>query len=76
MVAVDDRERQAELGLQLVLPLQGHRGRRGYEHEVDPPAPQELADHQPRLDRLAQADIVGDQQIDARKSSAFASGGS
>jgi hypothetical protein len=34
-VAVDDREGEPELGLELVLPLQGHRRRGGDDSEVD-----------------------------------------
>jgi hypothetical protein len=63
-LTVDDLERQAELGFQFVLPLERHRRGRSHKHEVDAPAEQKFAEHQARLDRLAQPDIVGDQQID------------
>jgi|DewCreStandDraft_4_1066084.scaffolds.fasta_scaffold00358_21 hypothetical protein len=51
-----------------VRPRPGSRsGRDGDEQEVDPPVQQKLADHEPGLDRLAEADIVGEQQIDPRR---------
>ena len=66
-LAIDDCEGQAEFGFQLVLPLERHR-RRGRDHDaVDPPPQQQLSDDQPRLDRLAETDVVGDQQIDPRQ---------
>ena len=64
---VDDGEGQAELRLQLVLPLQGHGWRRGHQREVDAAAQQQLAQDQTGLDRLPQANIVGDQEVDARQ---------
>lgn len=64
---VDDLEGQAELCLDLVLPLQGHRRRGGDEDEVDPPAEKKLPQYQPGLDGLAQADVVGDEQVYTRQ---------
>ena len=66
-LTIDNREAQAELGLQLVLPLQRHRRRCRDDDEVDAPAQEQLAQHEPGLDGLAQADIVGDQEIDPRQ---------
>lgn len=71
-VAVDDRERKAEFGFQFVLPLHRH-GRWGGDHrEVNPPTQQQLAQDQPGLDRLAEAHIVGDEQIHARQAERLA----
>ena len=75
-LTVDDLERQAELGFQFVLPLERHRRRRSHKHEVYAPAEEELAEHEARLDRLAQADIVGNQQIDSWQSRGLFSGAS
>ena len=66
-LAIDDLEGETELRAQLVLPLQGHRRRRGNQGEVDASAQQQLAQDQAGLDRFAEADIVGDQQIDPRQ---------
>lgn len=65
IAAVDNGEVQTEFLGQLVLPLQQHGGRRRDHDDVGPPSQEQLADDQPRLDRLAQADVVGNQQIDA-----------
>ncbi len=65
--AIDERERQAELGLKLVLPLADHSGRRGHENEIDAPPQKHFAEDQARLDGLAGADVVGDQQVDPRQ---------
>ena len=67
MLAIDDHERQPELRLQLVLPLPDHPGRRRDQGEVHPPAKHHLAQDQPGLDGLAGADVVRDQQVDARQ---------
>ena len=67
VVPVDDRERQPEFGLQLVLPLPHHAGRGRHDDEVDPPAQQQFAQDKARFDRFAQPDIIGDQQIDPGK---------
>ncbi len=74
VLAVHDGEGEAELGLELVLPLRDHASGRGDEHEVDPTAQQHLAQDQAGLDRLAQAHVVGDQQVDARKAQRLAQG--
>ena len=59
--------RQPEARLQLVGPLPEHRRRCRDDDEIDALAQQELAQDQPALDRLAEPDIVGDQQVDARQ---------
>ena len=66
-LAIDDVEGEAELALELVLPLHEHGGRRGDHDQVDAPPQQQLADDEPGLDGLAETDVVGDQQIDARQ---------
>ena len=72
MAGVDDVEGEAELALQFVAPLAGHRGRGEDDGIIDAAAQQHLAQHQPGLDRLAQAHIVGDQQVDARQAQRLA----
>ena len=57
--------RQPEARLQLVGPLPEHRRRCRDDDEIDALAQQELAQDQPALDRLAEPDIVGDQEVDA-----------
>ena len=65
-LAVDDREVQTELLAHLVLPLQ-RQARRADDHRSAGPMPQEqLLDHQSGLDGLAEADVVGEQQVGAR----------
>ena len=71
-LAIDNIEGQTELALQLVLPLHRHRGRGGNDDEVDAPAQQQLARDQPGFDRLAETDVVGDQEVDPRKSQGLA----
>ena len=72
VLPVEDHERQPELRLQLVLPLPDHPGRRRDESEVHPPAQQQLAEDQPGLDGLARADVVRDEQVDARQAQGLA----
>jgi hypothetical protein len=63
ILAIDDREGETELRLQLVLPLADHAGRRRHEHEVDAPAKEQFAKHQARLNGLARSYVVGDQEV-------------
>ena len=65
--AIVDREAQAEPRLQLVGPLPEHRRRRRDDDKIDAAAQQQLAQDQPGLDRLAEPDIVGDQEVDPRQ---------
>ena len=74
VLAVDDREGEPELRFEFVLPLADHPGRGGDEDEVDPPAKQQFAHDQSRLDGLAGADVVGDQQIHPREAQRFLEG--
>ena len=65
--AIEDREREPEARLHLVTPLLQHRRRTGDHDPIDPPAQQQLARDQAGLDRLAETDVVGDEEIDARQ---------
>ena len=67
MLAIDDGEVEAEFLRQLVLPLQQHRRRRGDDDHLDAAAQQHLSNDQAGFDGLAEADVVGNQQIDARQ---------
>jgi hypothetical protein len=70
--AVDDCEPQPEPRLKLIRPLPEHRGRRGNDDKVDPTPQQQFAQDEAGFDRFAEADIIGDQQIDPRKYERFA----
>ena len=67
VVAVEHHERQAEALSSSSFHCRTHRRRRGNDDAADPLAHQQLADDQARLDRLAEADVVGDEQVDARQ---------
>ena len=67
VLAVEHREREPEALFQFVLPLQHHRWRRGHDYAPDALAHEEFADDEPRLNRLAQAHVVGDEQVHARQ---------
>ncbi len=60
-------EPQAEAPQHLVPPLQAHARRADHEDEVRLLAEQELLEHQARLDGLAEADVVGDEQVGPRQ---------
>ena len=64
-LAVHDPELQAELVAHLLAPLDLDRRGADDQHGARPVAQQQLVGHQPGLDRLAQAHVVGDQQVDA-----------
>ena len=64
--AVDDPEVKPELVAHLVAPLNLERGRADDEDASSTVADDQLEGDQARLDRLAEANVVGDQQIDAR----------
>jgi hypothetical protein len=73
---IDDREVQAELLAHLVLPLQ-RQARRAHDHcRSGTVAQEELLDHQPRLDGLAETNVVGEQEVGARAPRARRSGSS
>ena len=65
VVGIDDLEAEAELLTHLPLPLQAEARRADHE---DPPglvAEHELLHDETRLDGLAQANVIGDQQVHA-----------
>ena len=64
VVAVDDLEQQTEAFLQLAAPLLEHRGRGGDDDVLDLLAEQQLLGDQAGFDRLAEAGVVGDEQVD------------
>jgi hypothetical protein len=64
IVAIDDRETQAEFLRQLILPLRGHRRRARYDDVIDTTAQQHLPQDEAGLHGLAEADVIRDQQID------------
>ena len=63
---VDDAEVQAELVAHLVAPLDLQRGRAGDQDRMHPLAEDQLLGHQPGLDGLPEAHVVGDEQVGAR----------
>ena len=65
-LAVDDHEVEAELLAHLVLPLQRQARRADDDHRAGPVPQQQLLDDQPGLDGLAEADVVGQQQVRPR----------
>ena len=65
-LAVDDLEFQAELLPHLVLPLQRQARRAHDDHRPGAVPQQQLLDDQAGLDRLAQAHVVGQQQVGPR----------
>ena len=75
-LGVDDREVETELLGHLVLPLQAESGRADDDDRAGPVAQQQLLDDQAGLDGLAEADVVGEQQVGARASSEPARSGS
>lgn len=66
-VAVEDLKVETEALLHLVAPLQRDRGGADDEHAVDALAEHKLLHHQPGLDGLPQADVVGDEQVHPRQ---------
>jgi hypothetical protein len=67
MLKPSDCETQPETGLQPIGPLPQHRGWRCYDDEIDSSAQKQLAQDQAGLDRLPEADVIGDQQVDPRQ---------
>ena len=63
---VHDLEAQGELVAEFVPPLVAERGRGEDEDAADTAAEQQFGEDQPRLDGLAEAHVVGDQQAHAR----------
>ena len=59
---IDDDGRDVESSLQLVGPLPSQTRRREDERALAPSAPLQLGQHQSGLDRLSEADFVGEQK--------------
>jgi hypothetical protein len=70
--AVQDLEHEAEALFELRFPLFEDRGRRSDNDGLGFLAQEQLARDQARLDRLAESRVVGDEQVDARKTERFA----
>ena len=64
---VENHEDQPETVLQLALPLFQHRRRHGGDDRLRLAAQEQLAGDQARLDGLAEAGIVRDEEVDARQ---------
>ena len=60
-LAVEEHERLVELPVQLAEPLDRERGGRDDERAVGPVGAQEAREDETGLDRLAEADLVGEQ---------------
>ena len=67
VVSVERDEREAEPLIQFLFPLQHHRRRGRDDDAADPLTHQQLANDQAGFDRLAKADVVGDEQVHARQ---------
>ena len=65
-------ECQTEFGFQLVLPLRDHPGGRGDQHEIQAASQEHFPQDQAGLDRLPQADVIRDKQVDARQAEGLA----
>ena len=66
LVCVENLEAEAELGFHFLLPLERERGRADDDDASCPVAEQHLLDDEASLDGLAEAHVVGDEQVDAR----------
>ncbi|MDH6438194.1 hypothetical protein M2158_006735 [Streptomyces sp. SAI-144] len=65
VLGVDDGELQAELLGHLVAPLEGEAGRTDDHGAAGPAAQHELLHDEAGLDGLAEADVVGEEEVDA-----------
>jgi hypothetical protein len=65
-LGIDDAEVQPELVPHLIAPLDLERGRADHEDPARPVTHNQLLDHEPGLDGLAQTHVVGDQEVGAR----------
>jgi hypothetical protein len=72
VVAVEHHERETKPLIELFLPLQHHRWRRGHDDAAYTLTHQQLADDQACLDGLAEAHIVCDEEVHARQQQSFA----
>ena len=70
--AIENLEHETEALLQLGLPLLDHGRRRGNDDRLRLLPQEQLPRDQPRLDRLAQPRVVGDEEVDARESERLA----
>ena len=58
-------EEQAEPSLELLAPLRHHRWRTDHDDVLHASAEEQFAGDEAGLDRLAEADVVGDEEVDA-----------
>ena len=65
--AVENLEQQAEAIFELRLPLFQHGGRRRHDDAPHLPSQQQFAGDEAGFDGLAEAGVVGDEQVDARQ---------
>ena len=65
-LGIDDAKVQPELVAHLVAPLDLDRRWADHEHRAHAMAQRQLLDHQAGFDRLAEAHVIGDQQVDTR----------
>src|SRR5258708_5929771 len=74
MLAIDRSKGQAELCLKFVLPLPNHSSRSRHENQINASPQEHFAENQTCFHRLTGTDIVGNQQIDARKAQGLSQG--
>ena len=72
--AVEDFESEAEAIFEFGLPLIEHRGRAGDDNVLDAFAKEEFGGNEPGFDGFAEADVVGDEEIDAGQAESLAEG--
>src|SRR3954468_21317121 len=65
-VGVNEREEEVELVEQLGEPLHREVRGRDYQGALDDPCVEQRGEHQARLDRLPQADLVGEDEAGLR----------
>ena len=69
---VENHEGQTEAGVQFLLPLQEHGRGAGHDDLAHLLAQQQLAGNEPGFNRLAQADVIGDEEVDPWEHERFA----
>jgi hypothetical protein len=67
VVAVENLEGETEAILQLVTPLEKHRGRAGHDDFLHSAAQQQFGRDESRFDGFSEADIVCDEEVHARQ---------
>src|SRR5947208_15702787 len=72
VLAVEHDERETEARLELAVPLIDHRWGARDDDLADLLAEKQLARDQSGLDRLPEADVVGDEQVHAREQQGLA----